>query len=392
MTARQIRPDERDAAHRVQTIAFLGASDPDYDTHDPEDEKAHCWAYFNEDDTLMACLDVLPYTMMFDGHLVKMAGIGSVSTLPEHRRGGHVRSIFQQIMTPLRDEGVLFSYLYPFSHDFYRRFGYELCSVHDVATIQLEHVNRFASTGHLEHFQKDDPVTPYLEVHQAFSRAFNLAVVQDEAAMRYTLESASDNKRRYVYLWRDDAGQAKSYLVFSTEGDDSPCTMVIRRFEWLDGAGFQGMLSMLSKFSNPYEKCRWHVPPGVDYTALVSEPWKIECSRECCGMGRVIDVPAALALMRPPISDGGVVISVVDDFLAWNNSNYAVEWSSGALNVTPTKQSADATIPVTTLMQLMCGFTTPATAQLSNSLTIDSGDAALAQLFPPKPIYITERF
>jgi len=392
MTVRQILAEERDAARRVQTIAFLGASDPDESPPDPDASASQCWASFTDSGVMAACFDVIPYTMMFDGHPVKMGGIGSVSTLPEHRHAGHVRAIFAQALAAMRDEGVLFSYLYPFSHEFYRKFGYELCSIHDVATFQTEYVNTLAPSGRLEHYQKDDDVEPFLEIHRAFSGLFNLAVVQDEQAMRRMLNDSSDNARRYVYLWRDSTGRAKSYLAFTTEGQESPCVMVIRRFEWLDDEGFQGMLSQLRKFSNPYETFRWHVPPSVDYAALAHDPWKITCTRECSGMNRVVDVRAALALLKPPEGDGSCTIAVTDHFLDWNNSCHTVEWSGGQIGVSQAKGRADATVPVTTLVQLMCGFTTPAAAQLTGAITIDQNEAALERLFPLKPVYITERF
>jgi len=118
----------------------------------------------------------------------------------------------------------------------------------------------------------------------------------------------------------------------------------------------------------------------------------MEIARTCGGMGRVVDVAPALTLLRPPQGTGQATIKVVDDFCAWNNASHTIEWASGQLSVSPAKQRVDATVPVTTLAQLMCGFTTPDAAKLAGSIDIDANQAGLAQLFPLKPVYITEQF
>ena len=67
------------------------------------------------------------FDVWFDGSLVKATGVGGVATLPESRGSGGIRKIFEALMPEWYRDGVTFSVLYPFSHEFYRQFGYELC-------------------------------------------------------------------------------------------------------------------------------------------------------------------------------------------------------------------------------------------------------------------------
>ena len=66
------------------------------------------------------------FEMAHDGDYVKMAGIGGIGTLPEHRRRGHVRRLMEVAFRSMREREEAFSLLYPFSFPYYRMFGYEL--------------------------------------------------------------------------------------------------------------------------------------------------------------------------------------------------------------------------------------------------------------------------
>ena len=87
------------------------------------------WAAFEDDDaTMIATFCVLPWHATFDGHEVIMGGIGGVATLPQYRRGGAIRRCFEAALPDMYAQGMVLSYLYPFSNAFYRRFGDELAS------------------------------------------------------------------------------------------------------------------------------------------------------------------------------------------------------------------------------------------------------------------------
>ena len=75
-----------------------------------------------------------PYRMIFDGSEAKMGG-SAVS--PHFRKKGkkYIRNIFEYAMNEMYEDGYIFSYLYPFSHVYYRKFGYEL----NMTTIKIQH-------------------------------------------------------------------------------------------------------------------------------------------------------------------------------------------------------------------------------------------------------------
>ena len=93
------------------------------------------WAAFTEEGQMMASMLVTDYIVSFDGHRSPMAAIGGVNTLPPYRRAGCIRGCLETILPQLHAEGCEFSYLYPFSTNYYLQFGYALNKYFSAADI-----------------------------------------------------------------------------------------------------------------------------------------------------------------------------------------------------------------------------------------------------------------
>ena len=97
--------------------------------HAPEplpDEKLRIrMGVFDEDGKLLSAMMQIPYSVRFGGETVPLIGIGGVVTDPAARGQRAIRHLFEEGLPRLYREGYVFSALYPFSHRFYRKFGYE---------------------------------------------------------------------------------------------------------------------------------------------------------------------------------------------------------------------------------------------------------------------------
>ena len=76
---------------------------------------------------MMSTFTVSDFTVQFDGSPCQLGGIGGVATLPQYRRRGGIRACFREALPDMYGSGYDFSYLYPFSTAYYRKFGYENC-------------------------------------------------------------------------------------------------------------------------------------------------------------------------------------------------------------------------------------------------------------------------
>ena len=136
MLVRPITKEERLQSAQLFAIAFESPFDPNDLT--PFAENPCIWAAFDEESgEMMSTVYVTDYRVQFDGGRYKMGGIGGVASLPQYRRAGGIRACFQKALPILYREGYVFSYLYPFSTAYYRKFGYESCVQRYLAVLDL---------------------------------------------------------------------------------------------------------------------------------------------------------------------------------------------------------------------------------------------------------------
>ena len=132
MIVRRLKKEDLLDASRIRAISFHGKLNEEETAkrleNTPDDQMHQHWGCFDEDGTMMACIINNDFAVHFDGRLVKMGGIGGVATLPEYRYGGAVKETLRAILKDARENGEVFSSLYPFSHEFYRKAGYESIS------------------------------------------------------------------------------------------------------------------------------------------------------------------------------------------------------------------------------------------------------------------------
>ncbi|MFC0097617.1 enhanced intracellular survival protein Eis [Micromonospora marina] len=77
-----------------------------------------------ENGVTAAAASAIPMRQNLRGAVLPMAGVAGVATHPLARRRGHVRTLMQQLLDGMRDEGHQLTALHPFRASFYERFGY----------------------------------------------------------------------------------------------------------------------------------------------------------------------------------------------------------------------------------------------------------------------------
>ncbi len=141
MVVRRITAGERRRAEEIFSIAF---ETPWQEETYPTEKYA---AFLEDDETMTSCLSILPFSVCFDGETVKMAGIGGVSSLPQYRRTGGIRGCFEKMLPDLYQEGYVLSMLYPFSTNYYRKFGYEVWARGARYEMDLSYIPKLSREG-----------------------------------------------------------------------------------------------------------------------------------------------------------------------------------------------------------------------------------------------------
>ncbi|NLG37719.1 MAG: GNAT family N-acetyltransferase, partial [Clostridiales bacterium] len=223
MIFRKITESERRAASSIQSMAF-------HSPLNPERKKPieTCRAAFTDQGHMTACLELIDYDVWFDGQTVSMGGIGSVASLPEYRRGGHVRGLFNLVFEEMRDRGDVFSWLFPFSYDYYRKFGYEVGCRARQMTIPLADLLPLAQPGRAEQFLPGGDPEPIITVYNDFACRYNMLADRTGCQWQTRLEINPDEKLVFSYVWYDAQDRPAAYFQYRfNEKSPGPRTMEV---------------------------------------------------------------------------------------------------------------------------------------------------------------------
>ena len=390
---RQITPAEKLYLARLQGFVFS------FDANEKEiREKIEKGEYFSDDTygavdengTVLAGMEVYPYAMWFDGQVVPMCGIGGVASVPENRRQGNIRKIFEKVFVDMYEKGAVFSHLYPFSYDYYRKFGYEECGAAKRYTLPIAPARALPNSGTAHEFLKEDSArNALIAVYEGYAARHNTMLSRTEKRWDEIFDIPLFGATR-LYYWKDAAGTIKAWVKFAKKEK----TMEISDIAWTDHESMLGILQFMGMFDGAAQKIAFTASPEFIPQLYWSNLYEIETdSTAWLGMSRVVNARRALELMRKPDGAGAFTIKVTDGFAAWNNHTYTVQYDSSACTVAETDDAvADIAVTERALMLMVLGVYDLAQIALRDDVQISGNQSLLAQVFPRKNLLIADYF
>jgi len=387
--------------YRIHTIVYNMRRDFSKEENqkiDPLDHPAQWACGVFENGKLLAGMYEIDFLMRFDGHSVKTTGIGGVGTLPEARKGGHIRRIFEKLLPEAYEKGVVFSNLSPFSHDFYRKFGYEIACNRNLITIPAGDLSDIRPGGEYVHILPGDDTSLLAEVHSAYIENINHGIHRDywlenRAWKRFTREDPCASGT-YLYLWKDETGKARGYIKYQDMLEDGDHNMSVIELAFIDRKGLYGALGIAGGLSAQFENFKWLMPAFIDPFDFSGDAWSVESEIRPRDMTRVVNAKAALQLMRRPCCEGEYVIEVEDENIPANSGKYLVEFGPESSKVSVTSRDADICCDILTLSQLVTGYRTLENALYSRQegLEVCGNIETLKRVFTQRPQHVTEYF
>ena len=396
---RRITAEEINDAHKVDVIAFHGRHDfSTQKSPDPYDDP-HFWTWGAfENGKLVSKITEIPYVMRFDGHDVKMSGIGGVATLPEYRKGGKVRQLFETMLADAYANGVVFSCLAPFSHQFYRRFGYELCCTRRELRIPVSELVKLKTCGAYTQIFPGDDTSDLQTLHEAYISDINHAVRRgappDNNDWAYFTRLDPYNTGAFVYIWRDDAGVPRSYIKYQHRRVADVSEIDAREIVFIDREALYALLAFVGSLSAEVKELFWVAPAFIEPSDFLDVAWVAKQRLIPQDMTRIVNLKTALELMRHPDGEGSYVIETEDPIVAENNGRWLVEFGSGSSRVTATQKGADLACELPALAQLVTGYRTLDNLMLTSRMRIEahSNLHLLRNIFTQRPQHMTENF
>lgn len=403
MTDRELR--ELDADHRVafqETVDY--AFEPEHgptrydapgDTPDRLGEKL---GVFENGDIRSVCTHYDFVARVRDDWL-PIAGLASVSTPPEHRRQGLIRSLIVSSLNRWRTEFPIAA-LWPMNHAYYRQFGWAMANkaVHYTCRPSDLAFARGESTGQMRRLSPDD-WQQLQAVHEAHGRDRGLTLQRDEEWWRDRIFQAIHGDIRYVYAL-DRKGQAEidGYIAYRINSTGNSLCLNVDDLAFRDHDSYVRLLEFLANHDSQVETVRLPQEEETSLLDLVTNPDAIECTVSPGPQVRLVNVRQALSTISYP-SDAQltVLLDITDTHAPWNDRVFEFVVRDGAGECRPVDNAgsdeACVTTNISTLSQLFVGYHSATEAHRYANL--DAPECLIADLhsvFPPQTVYLRHYF
>lgn len=398
MQVRKITRDERIELSIIQSLAFFFPIDVEAARKKAEEkpeevEYQNCWGCFDEDGKLLCGLMNMPFGMYYDGSIVAMNGVGGVASRAESRMQGGVRAIFSQMLAEDRARGVLFSVLFPFSHPYYRKFGYDLCHEGCIVRFPTKALAKFRQRSAARMYAPQADDAALAGIYASYASRYNYAIARNAGVWKHMLSGnpLQNGPLRYI-LSRD--GQDIAYCIYKpAQESDGTRTMQMIDFAYVDREALWDLLGFLYKLSAEFATIQMELPDDFSISMLVDEAYDVKVHGTTRSMARALDARRALEQMRHPGNAGRYTVHVDDAFLPENTGAYEISFNPDVVQARRIESDAcDLSVSIQTLTQLCLGHVSLQTALLKPDVQLFSNRQTLERVFVRKPKLLTDRF
>jgi predicted acetyltransferase len=280
------------------------------------------------------------------------------------------------------------STLYPFSHAFYRKFGYETVCWRNQYEFAPGVLKGYAFTGKSRLWKTGDPVREWTELYSRFAADYNLVIARDDKRMEEHLKGEYYKDRKFCYMLYE-GDRPLAYLIFQDIRHDPAAILDVLDLAWDGPSGFRAILGFLARFSADYGTIRLFLPRDIELLNLIRSPqaYDIQKTSHQNYMIRVVNAAKALEAMRKP-AGCSFVIRVSDDLIAENNG----AWKVTGDGVVPTEEEPDLSVSERALGQLVAGAVSLPEALCREDTVVYRNREMLERVFIRKPILVEDHF
>lgn len=307
---------------------------------------------------LVAACTWFPYPAWIGGVRVTTGALAAVVSAPQSRRRGNVRELVLNGLREQHEAGVGWSLEYPFDPAFYARLGYRAFPNGVVLELPIE---RLPGDARDTTFAPVPDLDPELRrIRARFAATHGFALDRDEPGpgpgeattrrWRAVFEAPTDQATPAT-AYRTEGG----YAIVATEGFGPSGVLHVVDAAWTDGDARCRVLAMLGAWRGQAGTVRIDLPPN-DPLALAEAPR--HAKPRTVLQGRIVDVVAALAPLRParPPGRDAVSFELHDPYCPWNAGRWRAELTDDGCVVEPLdRDDTDVRVGADALAAVLAG-------------------------------------
>lgn len=389
MQLRRLNPEDFLPMQDNMNIAFrFDRTETPVDHHN---EYLNAYGAFTDNGVMTSSVIANPYRCTYWETAVGMCGIGGVATLPEYRREGHMRQLLPFVLNAAYDRGDVLSSLFPFSHPFYRKFGFECCGPIQQCEVELHAFQKMPWLGRMRQYLPGEDFAEIRQIYAAFQKNHNFLCDRDDGYWQHRLNKDPYITHQHTYLWYDENDQPQAYCILMHEENKD---YTVLDWAYASPAALRGLFGFFHVLEPSGEKICFKLPMDADLFCLIPEPYDINIQYKNCGMLRVLNAGEALRMYPWQSALGQLTIRVKDETVSRNSHTYHVACHDGATAVAiDDEASPDLECSIQALSQLLLGAATlPALLANRTDIHLLTDRPELLDAFSTNPMFLIENF
>jgi len=277
--------------------------------------------------------------------------ISGVATRPECRGQGLMGRFNGQSYAYLRERGISVAALYPFSYDFYRRYGWAVgCDALKVR-VQVERMPKTRASGDFVlvdvHSASGECAAEFAEVYARCFERYSGRVLRDARAFELRLQELA-LEEGYAALYRYD-GAIEGYLLYTIEDR----RFAVWEFGAVNARARRDILAYIAGHASTVDEVTW-TAPADDLTWRMIPDGRGIATLEPYVMYRILDIPAAMGGL--PAGEGEIILKIEDEHARWNARTWRFRAEDGKLTVEPTTDCGAPVLSIGALTQWALGY------------------------------------
>lgn len=348
MIIRKLKPEEKYKCTALMGTAFNFSIDIEQLKKELLDEDSY-GAFGDDNETLMAQVVAKDYSAYVYGNEFGALGIAGVSTYPQYRRNGCIREIMKHLFEQSSANGWVLSYLYPFSFDYYRQFGYERAFQQKSVRLPLKSLSRFPRYSDAVLYDSKELLPDLVEAYSKFAKTKNGMLTRTD----YREWSSDPFKTlNYTYLFYDKNKIADGYINFRINSN----TMVVNELAYGSRSTLQNIFGFLRMYEGQYtEVLINNVDIFSDIESYIGEFRGVSYGIYDGPMVRIIDVYKYLALVLKPFGEQSINIKINDNYIQQNNKTFKIISSDNIIDIVPTNEPHDVECDISVFSTIATG-------------------------------------
>lgn len=396
VTIRPVMPDELKTVARLRSIGF---GDEEVDVlaalqNNPRYNFSHVILAEHKGQAI-GTSTIFPAEMWLSGVPISVGTVAGVTVLPEFRGKGIAAKMLEFSIVRMFAGGRALSVLFPFSHKYYRDFGYG--TIGDLHAYHIRPNNLIA-------FEEGHQVRPFTPEDLPMMRVMYKGQLTWHNGW---FTRSNEWWDKIISFWPnimvfDDDGMIEGYYAYDImTGAKGERELHIHELFAAEDAAYRGLIGYLAAQTEA-DVIVYLAPPDTPLRHTLRQPIAADAQNhgfifnDLCHitpgmMGRIINLPVALkSRFYSRHMSGERVIRVTDPLIPTNEEPLIFRLVDGRAETRPANDhKVHIETDIGTLSQIICGYVTAVDARRLNRLQADSDTCSwLDQAIVDSPLYV----